>query len=232
MPLTGRPISAGCRPGLDTVQAVTREWCDRASDGGWAWLARYLPRSKDRYENPVPGGDFLGCWSLSRSEYNEIAASKLIGLAPIQWAPIHGTPISGGANAARNMVNYALWLGIAHGCHLWCDLEGSWAREAGRAGCEQYVSEWARAITDGGYRAGLYVGQDVPMSGSQLYALPRVTAYWCSATLNARMTEPAPRGYSIRQGYGVSSPIVVCGVECDPDVATLDLRGGSWYLAA
>jgi hypothetical protein len=53
-------------------------------------------------------------------------------------------------------------MGIPKKVHLWCDLEGKAATQAGVKGCMSYVSGWAYEVRKVGYQAGLYLSQSLP----------------------------------------------------------------------
>ena len=191
------------------------------------WVARYLRLDTEALDEHVPGGDHQGCYSLSRAELARITDAGMLVL-PVQWGPGHETLTADlGEQRGRLAVAQARALGLPSGIHLWCDIEGGGAYRSGGPACRDYVTAWARAVTDGAYRAGLYVGDAaVPLDGADLYSLPRVTSYWRSAT-SGGPDEPYPRrGWAIHQSPPMSDPMLH-----DPDVMHPDALGEMPVLA-
>jgi hypothetical protein len=225
-----RAIPATPGKGLDTVAVITREWARAHPE--ITFYARYLRLDGAALHVPdASGGDHVGCWSLSESEIADIISAGAAVL-PVQFGPRRGDRLchSLGLDRGSNAALSAYSLGIPHGCHLWCDLEGASARKAGTVDCYGYVDGWSAAVVAQGYRAGLYVGDDeVPLSGRELYRLPLVTSYWASAVWGVvRHLTPSPRGWAIRQ----TAPTAIDGLSCDRDSILADGRGETPYVCA
>jgi hypothetical protein len=188
--------------GLDTVQALTEAQAQSLSDSPTiVWGARYIPKDDRRLEEPDDsGGDYLGCWTLSRSE-SRLWGQAGIFLAPIQWGPSKGDRLCAelghqwGVAAAK----YARWLGVPDGVHLWFDVEGALTIKAGDRATIAHVEAQAAAAISYGYRAGGYFSLPLPLTGAQMYGLKGITSYWLAA--QRALEVPLPRGEAIRQEH-------------------------------
>lgn len=223
-----RATSAEVSHGADTVQALTLETAVALRMSGVSWVARYIARDGRQLTEPDRhGGDFRGCWSLSRQELAAILSAGL-AVVPIQWGPWGGSTLSGpnGRRLGEAAVEQATWLGLPTGVHLWCDLEGGAAGRSGTDGCKAFVEGFAAPCLAAGWRAGLYIGDPgVPLDAEELHRLAGVTAYWRSCTHVQALTRrwyPRFRGWSILQ---TSLPTELAGVQVDLDVMRADDRG-------
>jgi len=228
--------------GLDTVQVLHPAILGLLWAAGYRWVARYLRPDGRVNDAPEPGGDYLGCHSLSRAELADILAAGF-AVVPVQFGPSRGTQIApaGGRERGEAMVRSARGLGLPEGVHLWADAEGRRMDDADGDGKPGTLSDAAacmaylRALAGPVMRsdnAGLYYAAGLPLSGAQLYSLP-FTAYWSGA--NALPT-PAGRGLSICQSklydgseHGEST---IYGLSCDVDLARVDSTGGYFYWVA
>jgi hypothetical protein len=183
--------------GLDTVQAVTPVQAAMVADAGYVWAGRYMPHDDRRLEKPHPTGDHLGCWTLSKHEADIWLDADIMPL-PVQWGPSRGDDIGSELGRARGaaIADYARWLGIDEGTHLWCDVEGGVLVRAGKVRTIAYIVAWADAVLQRGYLAGVYFSRPLPLSGADLYRLAGVTSYWGAAQA---LETPWPRDCSIRQ---------------------------------
>lgn len=202
--------------GCDSVQAVTRAQALALANDGILWIARYIARDMRRLETPdAHGGDWNGCWTLSRSELRDIISGG-IGVVPVQWGPRSGELLDMrlGSQHGQYAASYARWLGVPEGVHLWCDLEGRRVTAAGKALAREYVDGWSAACLAGGYRVGIYYS-GVPFTAADLdeiTALGWVSAWWRSA-----VKDHVPScGLSIQQHY---PPRTIHGVQIDDDDA-------------
>lgn len=234
-----RAVRAEPGPYIDTAgrddqpgHVVTPAWLARVPQV--RGVARYLRLDGTAEEEPSPGGDHVGCWSLSRRELGWILEAGRT-LIPLQFGPSGGDRLSGtlGLQRGSHAARAASLLELPQGVHLWCDLEGGAAERAGKGACDDYVRAWSMAVTSCGYRAGLYVGDArVPLLGPDLYALPLITSYWGAAFVSRRWAapwEPLPRGWAIRQ----HAPALLEGLRCDADDLAPDGRAETpWVVAA
>jgi hypothetical protein len=219
--MTAVLLPPGTYRGLDTVQSPTETQANALASLGYAWVARYAPLDDRRLDMPdAYGGDHGGCWTLSLAEARMWGRVGML-ILPVQWGPMRGDVLTAtlGHARGREMASWARWMGIAEGCHLWCDWEGARAIAAGVLYGREYLEAWAGAVLAAGYRAGLYVSVPQPLSGEQLYGLRGYTSYWGAA--QSGLPVPLPRDYAIRQ----SMPTTIAGVLCDPDVMAPDLLG-------
>ena len=106
-----------------------------------------------------------------------------------------------GADDAAAAVAAAQAAGYPAGAHLFLDLENI---DDGAFATIQYAVAWQHVVIAAGYRAGLYVGFQVPLHPLDLYDLPGFDCYWS----DAGHREVATRGCAVIQGAG----IVVGGV--------------------
>ena len=134
----------------------------------------------------------------------------------VDVAAVEDVP-GGGANAAFN----ARALGAPSSVTLWCDVE--WSSASAPTDPQpvlDYINAWAAQVVAGGYRAGLYVGPNVPVDGKSLYYdLPKITGYWKAASKTSWVAE---RGFQIIQGLSFTTAE---GLDIDPDMAAYDGRG-------
>lgn len=114
-------------------------------------------------------------------------------------------------------------LAIPTGVTLWCDIE--WVPSAIPTNDDAliaYVEAWADAVIDGGYSAGLYVGPNTPLSGSQLYSISGIKHYWKSAS---RVPWVSTRGFQIMQSLYLTDNVSSNGITIDADVIAYDAKG-------
>lgn len=208
---------------------ITDEWiaacmADPREDWRPTHLRRYIPPSGIILDEPAPGGDVRGCWSISRAELAAVARSglhlELIQFPADWWRAMTadlGTRLGAAAVTAREA------LGLPPGGHLWNNYEGRGARDAGAIRGYQFLDAWSRTAVRSEDRGGQYVGDgSVPLRGPDLYRLPAVTSYHggTSAWRDPGMS-PEPRGYAVRQ----RAPSVLHGLAVDWDEVVTDGRG-------
>jgi hypothetical protein len=131
------------------------------------------------------------------------------------WAPSRQL----GALDGQAAVIAAQKAGYLPGATLWCDCEGV-SGSAGSEDLTSYLTAWASAALAAGFKAGLYIGADVPLSPMQLYKLYGFDQYWSGANVKLSV---ATRGYSTIQLW---PPVTLAGLELDIDITTPDMLGG------
>ncbi|MCA9685183.1 MAG: DUF1906 domain-containing protein [Myxococcales bacterium] len=218
MTTLGKAASIHVGLGFDTASYVDLDKAKAMRAAGYAFVARYLRRDQHVNQNPDLSG---GAVSLSVLELRQLLAADLqvslvqFGDGKLVPSAEQGTTV--GAAAAAN----ARALGAPSSVTLWCDVEWS----SGAAPTEpqpvlDYINAWAAQVVAGGYRAGLYVGPNVPVDGKSLYYdLPKITGYWKAASKTSWVAE---RGFQIIQGLSFTTAE---GLNIDPDMAAYDGRG-------
>ena len=218
--------------GLDTAgdddspgNVITPELARRLHAEGIRWIARYTRPDGVVLDEPKPGGDWQGCYSMSIAESRWILEA-LIMPVPVQFGTFGGEGRA--RDVGRAMATTHRLLGFPPGTHHYFDVEGGGPKAAGQRLCRRYIETAAAAATAGGAsapRPGLY-HDDIPLSGHQLYQLAGITSYWAACG-------PTPpvcyyRGESILQRL----PGELCGIRCDRDVMIPDGLGGMpWCVA-
>jgi hypothetical protein len=139
-----------------------------------------------------------------------------------------------GAAAAQN----ARDIGVPGGATIFCDAE--WDPEPSKAGVMAYLSAWGRTVDAAGYEPGIYVGQIMPLTGRELYALPAIRRYWKS---QSRVPAIPTRGYCMVQGFEsvlqkddqgyflepMNDNNKRKGLRLDTDLACIDGKGHRWH---
>jgi hypothetical protein len=98
-----------------------------------------------------------------------------------------------GASDAMAAIAHLKAVLVPAGCHCFLDLEGVVESTADQVA--KYCNDWADAVVQLGYRAGLYVGFNAVLSPAELYALHNVTSYWSDAGPRS----VAVRGFALKQ---------------------------------
>lgn len=201
-----QPAKDGAR-GIDCITILDHASAARLVAAGYSFAVRYLG-------------------SLTIAERDAILGAGMALLAVgfsrrPGWAPSQALGAADGAAA----VAHAKAAGLPPVCTLFCDLEGPSGTGADAAA---YVNAWAEPVQAAGYVAGLYVGYEVKLTPSELYAL-KVTGYWASCS---RPQDVAVRGYQMRQDPHANQ--IVAGVQVDVDVISTDGRGDTpmWVVQA
>lgn len=229
--------------GLDTAgddsspgNVITPDIARQLRALGYWWVARYTRPDGIVLDNPRPGGDWQGCYSLSLAESRWILDNGL-GIVPVQFG-IFGDA-NRGRDAGRNAATCASRLGFPTAVHQFSDVEGSAPQRAGAAAVKAYQESWAAGNRSGGYPTGMYLTGQVPLTAAQLYGLAGVTCYWSAA--GPVPPNPLPRGYAIEQDpplgdYPDTDFRVgdkrVAGMLCDTDTIRTDRYGFGPVLAA
>jgi hypothetical protein len=212
--------------GIDTAgddnspgNVVTPELGAELYEYGVRWVARYTRPDGVVTDNPKPGGDWQGCYSLSISESRDILGAGL-AIVPVQFG-VFGD-VARGNNVGRAMAQTHRLLGFPGGVHHYLDVEGNGPANAGSAACREYIEAAAAAARAGGDSApavGLYRTGQVPLTARETYGLKGITAYWRAA--GPIPPDPHPRGNAIEQ----DPPTKVCGILCDTDTMRPDRKG-------
>jgi len=206
-------------PGNVVTRALAQEL---RKNGYWA-VARYTRPDGRVLANPRAGGDYNGCWSLSLAEQRWILEAGL-AIMPVQFGVFGDAQygIAKGQSAADAAVQYGWPKGITH----FLDVEGSGPQMAGAKNVTKYVEAWAAINNGAGYRTGIYLTGQVPLTAHQLYGLVGVSCYWSAA--GPIPPNPLPRGYAVEQ----DPPTTVCGIACDTDTIRTDRMGQGPVLIA
>jgi hypothetical protein len=208
--------------GFDASTYIRPETAAKFKRAGYRFVVRYLRR--DQHVNEKP--DTSWPISLSVQELTELLDAGLyVGL--VQFARFHGKnylSAEHGKQVGHNAAWNAKHLGVPEGATLFYDAE--WTDSPPDDLVMAELRAWAKAVSDAGYRAGVYVGYE-GLSGSQWYSLPYVRAYWASAMKHIQ--EPLPRGWSCFQGWEQKS---VFGQVIDSDFCRYDNKGARPYFVA
>jgi len=196
---------------------------------GYEFVVRYIRRDQHVNLEPASGWPV----SLSTRELEQLLDAGLC-VSLVQFARFHGKNYLGARHGAQ-MGHNAAWnarnLGAPEGTTIWYDAE--WTDNPSDRAIMDELRAWAKAVSDGGYRAGVYVGYD-GLSGAQWYSLPYVRAYWRSAIKTVR--NPQPRGWSMYQGLEHCKAKAhrgrppVFGQAIDTDFAVYDDKGARPYM--
>jgi hypothetical protein len=132
------------------------------------------------------------------------------------WDPRAHSGSADGAAAAHA----ALDAGYPAAAHIFLDLEGIKGDAEGTIG---FADLHADQILESGFRAGVYVGYEVPLTPEQLYENLPQNSYWSDAGHRS----VAIRGCALHQGKQVT----IGGVDYDFDELRPDLLGGVPFAA-
>jgi hypothetical protein len=213
LPGSIQPAPSGAL-GFDADSVVSLNAAQQFASQGYAFCVRYLSLGDGQSE-----GD------LSPAEAGNILAAGL-GLMAVQhvrrpgWSPSADLGQADGSHAAIN----AGAVGFPPGVSIWCDLEGV-SISSLASDVIAHSNAWFAAVSAAGYVPGLYVGDNVVLSGEQLYDLA-FEHYWQSASEVPAL--PA-RGYQMVQTL---VPELVNGIGIDKDVTQTDSAGGQaiWLI--
>lgn len=213
--------TASASLGFDTASLVTASIAAAFREQGWMWCARYLRRDVHVNEVPDTGG---GAVSLSMQELSSLLAAGL-AVVPVQFGDAKLVPsASKGTSIGTAAATNAQTLGFPAGVTVWCDLEWGANPPTDTQAVIDYVNAWAVPVAAAGYAPGLYVGPNVPLSGTQLYSLPKFAHYWKAASHTPWV---ANRGFQIIQGLTLTTN----GISIDSDMICFDAKGDRpiWY---
>jgi len=198
---------------VDTAAKLDAAAVDALAFVGKVGAFRYVPLPSSPIDSQI-----------TAPELELLTATLEVGLVqrvrgPGGWRP---GAYSGSTDAAW-AAKAAKLAGFPEGGHIFQDLEDI-APDVAAIQVVTYCLAWGAAMLDAGYRAGLYVGFDVPLTAGDLYALPSHDCYWSAPGPRS----VARRGFAIKQGASVT----IGGVNYDLDVVSPDLLGGLPMVAA
>lgn len=204
--MIARPATPG--KGFDTNQTLTVVNAAKLRET-YSFAVRYVP---------LPGVHPAGDIDSSELELLCAAGFEVMLVQHVRfpgWDPRAHSGMVDGATAAE----WARNIGYPDG-HIFLDLEGI-KTGTDAAAVIVYANSWSGRILQSGFRAGLYVGYDVPLTPEQLYEDLSVDSYW---------KDPGPRvvaerGFAMVQGQ----EITVAGVRLDEDTLSTDSLGGRPY---
>lgn len=202
--------------------ATPGKWCDASQkptsahaqalvDAGYVGIVRYVPLPNNNTAHDIDADELAMLTELGL----EVMLVQHVRAAPegtTGWDPRAHSGAVDGATAAE----WAQGIGYPD-AHIWQDLEGVLVGTPGSA-CIVYSNSWAGRILQSGFRAGLYVGFDVPLSPQELYEHLSHNSYW----KDAGPREVAERGFAVQQ---LSPKKTVAGLRIDEDVVVADLLG-------
>jgi hypothetical protein len=198
---------------FDASEYITPSAATALYAAGYRLAFRYARR--DKKVNLIP--DTSSPVSLSIRERDELLAAGF-KISLVQFASLSLVPsASTGQQAGEAMAYNAQQLGFLPGSALWCDVEWAQVPAGGATAVMAYINAWALAVTNAGFVCGCYVGPNAGLTGDQWYSLPKVKAYWKSASV---VPWVSTRGFQAIQGL----PIKVGGVEIDQDILCFDNR--------
>lgn len=188
--------------GVDTDAKLSPYLCRVLKAAGKVWVARYVPLPNNRATFDIDANELLAITEA------DLACSLIQHVRSGHWSPGAWSGTVDGATAA----NHAKSVGYPLGCHLYLDLE---AMTGNSAEAIEFANDWAEAVENVGYRAGLYHGYDVTLTPDQLYHDLIFDSYWKA---------PGPwhvsvRGDAIVQGL----TLTIAGAEFDIDEIKPDL---------
>lgn len=211
--------------GVDTDQKISARAAADLGLAGVAFVLRYVSLGAPRPED------------LDREELEGIHAAHMPVFAAQHahepgWEPSAELGAEDGAAAARN----AALAGLDPGCALVWDAEGIGPIGAhGAALTMAYGNAWFEQVQQGpshmnGYAATMYVGDEVPLTGDELYHHLSFRRYGRSAS---DVPNVAIRGYQFLQLWPFNVEIIA-GLRVDLDVVQADRLGDRipWCVAA
>lgn len=141
------------------------------------------------------------------------------------WSPSASLGSSDGAACVTNCKSVRLLTGSS----VWCDLKGV-STSANAQSIIDYCNNWEKAVTNAGYKAGLYVGANCGLTGHQLYLNLTFKYYWKSMS-NVPSVENT--GYQMVQSATKKISWTENGktvtLEYDPDTVQTDGHGNTPY---
>jgi hypothetical protein len=200
---------------FDTSTKLTAVTARLMRAKGYVGAFRYLPLPSNS-----PAGD------IDLAEASLITAASLeLGLIQHVRFPGWDPTKQSGTVDAGIACFYAMGAGAKSGSHLFLDFEGARVG-ATVAQCKIYIEAWAASVIAHDYKAGLYVGYQIPLGPVDLYDLHGIDCYWS----DFGHRQVATRGCAIVQQ---NPDIVVAGLKIDEDKIQPDLLGDlPWVTAA
>lgn len=209
---TVQKAPAGVR-GFDANTPISAGAAAEFAAAGFRFCLRYVGRVQ------------MAAHDLSTQEAEDILNAGL-ALMPVQhvlnpgWHPTGDLGAEYGANAAK----FAQEIGFPPGVNVWCDLE-SVASSTAAADVIAYCNQWHAAVSAAGYVPGLYVGYQPGLTGPQLYADLKFTAYWAAYNVDG-VSVPHPRGWQLVQSEGHGTIAGISTEAYDADTTRADASGG------
>ena len=213
MGLIARPATPGlwfdCSSRLSALTAASMK------ARGYVGVFRYLPLPPPN--SPIPDINAVEVAAITQAglELSLVQHVRLPG-----WDPARQSGTVDGGIAAH----YATTAGVALRKHLLLDIEGV-KLGATAAQLKIFIEAWAAEVIAHGYKAGVYVGYQIPMSPLDLYDLHGINCYW--SDFGHRVV--ATRGCAIIQK---NPDILVGGIKIDEDSVAPDLLGGLPWVTA
>ena len=192
--------------GFDSLAFLTPAQLDAAVSFGMKWIGCYLEVITPAY----------------------VAAVHKAGLAisPICEARTSQLSATLGVSSAATEVGRLTALDCPTGVHVTIDLE---AVQGTAQDAMDYVNAFALGLNNAKFPDTRYIAQPMPLTGAQIYSLPRTHLYWSGASDNPDIS----CGYSIFQGLPIDyKPAWALGAEIDLDIIFTDRRGRLptlWY---
>jgi Domain of unknown function (DUF1906) len=211
MTIIARPASPGT--GFDCSVKPTPAQARALKAMDHTLVGRYVPLPANNAANDIDAAELIMLTDLGF----EVLLVQHVRTPP--WDP---RAHSGTIDAAV-ACEHALDAGYPLGAHLYLDLEGLVAT-ADVAGAKLFVESWATRVLADGFKAGLYVGYDLPLSPTDLWLLHGINTYWTDAAHH----HVANRGCAIVQGR----ELTVRGVRIDEDTIAPDMLGELPFIAA
>jgi hypothetical protein len=201
----------------DASQKVSAEQAAGLKAVGYVGIVRYVPLPKNgaRLDIDASELDWIVEAGLELMLVQHVRESPKGSRG---WDPAAHSGTVDGQDAA----DFAKAAGYPAGAHLWLDLE-----DIGGSGLSTiaFAEAWAGAVMAAGFKAGAYVGFDVPLDAQALYDLHGFDSYWSDAGPRA----VADRGFAMKQ---ITPQVVVAGVEIDRDDLQADRHGEVPFVAA
>lgn len=198
----------------------TKEWLASVPDV--EFVCRYTRPDGVVLDKPKPGGDWRGCYSISKLELEWILEARK-AFVPLQFGNDKGDVLGSdlGYKRGEAFVKAVTALGLPLTVHLFPNIEGSTCVKAGRDGTYSYINAISEIVVGSAYLCGSYFGDDeVPLTSHDMYSLPLITSYY--GARGCRLAkDPQPRGWSILQGL----PMKLKGLMIDPDELIVDGKG-------
>jgi len=204
--------------GFDASVYVESKYASMLYDNGYRLAIRYVRRDSHVNTTPDLSG---GSTSLSFQERDELL-SVGFKLTVVQFASLSLVPsASTGTQAGVAAANNAKTLGFVPGDIVWCDLEWASVPAGAPTSVIAYVDAWATAVVAQGLVAGLYVGPNCGLTGTQLWQRPKIKAYWKSAAIVPWVDN---RGFQMIQGLPITLGATASqnGIEVDQDICCFD----------
>jgi hypothetical protein len=174
---------------------------------GYIGCFRYVPLPSVPHGPDIDAPELMTLAQVAGLEVGLIQHTRYPG-----WQPSQHSGRGDGLVAAE----YAAQAEYPDGAHVFLDLEGVDTLSSA-AEVIDFCQEWARAVGEYRYKAGLYVGYQQPLSPQQLYDLHGIDSYWSDDGHRKVLT----RGCAVQQG----PKMTVAGVQIDSDVVASDLLG-------